>query len=73
MCTFFFSLKPNDREELRNGTIMVTTPHEKMRIDVQYHSMKGSLTITPPVIRFDQSAFPGCILKKPIMAKSTYR
>jgi len=60
------------KEEKCSGSIRVHTAQEYLVIPVKYHSMKGTLTISPPVIRFDEPSFPGKVLWKSIMAKSTF-
>ncbi|KAL6067249.1 hypothetical protein QOT17_009046 [Balamuthia mandrillaris] len=62
----------SSREEQKTGSILVKTPYENLSIPVNFHSVQGSLTITPPLIRYDQPAFPGRVLNKTISAKSTY-
>eukprot|EP01088_Endostelium_zonatum_P018590 TRINITY_DN601_c0_g1_i2.p1 TRINITY_DN601_c0_g1~~TRINITY_DN601_c0_g1_i2.p1 ORF type:complete len:1977 (-),score=611.23 TRINITY_DN601_c0_g1_i2:44-5974(-) len=63
----------SSQEEQRSsgGEITIISKHENLVIPVKYHAMKGQLSITPSVVKFEP-AFPGKVIRKPIMAKSTY-
>ena len=55
----------------RAGVLSFSTPHESLVLPVRYETLDGALSFSPSTLRFAPT-FPGHVLTKPIVAKSTF-